>query len=261
MPPLSGCWCWTSVRNMPSSSPAGSASSMSTARSCGTTSRRAGPRTRADGDRSFPAAQPAFTPRAPRSAIRDLFELGIPGAGDLLRHAARLPCAGREGRELPAARIRPSDCHVNDPRSVVRRRRPADRSLDEPRRSGVAHRGRFYPLANTPTCPFAAVQTSQAALLRSAVPPRGDAHPRRRQDARATFWPRLRRTGTWKLGDFAAETIHTDPRAGRHDRVICGLSGGVDSSVVAALLPKRSARSCLASWSTTACCGSTKRKR
>jgi GMP synthase (glutamine-hydrolysing) len=43
-------------------------------------------------------------------------------------------------------------------------------------------------------------------------------------------------TGTWKLGDFAAETIAAIRERVGSDRVICGLSGGVDSSVVAALL-------------------------
>ncbi len=41
---------------------------------------------------------------------------------------------------------------------------------------------------------------------------------------------------TWKLGDFAEETIVAIRRRVGSDRVICGLSGGVDSSVVAALL-------------------------
>ncbi len=43
-------------------------------------------------------------------------------------------------------------------------------------------------------------------------------------------------SGTWQLGDFARETVEAVRQRVGDGRVICGLSGGVDSSVVAALL-------------------------
>jgi GMP synthase (glutamine-hydrolysing) len=42
--------------------------------------------------------------------------------------------------------------------------------------------------------------------------------------------------GTWRLGDFAEQTIAAVRERVGTSRVICGLSGGVDSAVVAALL-------------------------
>lgn len=52
----------------------------------------------------------------------------------------------------------------------------------------------------------------------------------------ANFLSICRCSGTWKLGDFATQTIEAIRQRVGNDRVICGLSGGVDSSVVAALL-------------------------
>jgi GMP synthase (glutamine-hydrolysing) len=94
----------------------------------------------------------------------------------------------------------------------------------------------FVPLARTLNCPLAAVKHRSRPLYGLQFHPEVTHTP----DGKTILANFLNKvcscTGTWRLGDFAEQTIRqVRERVGR-DRVICGLSGGVDSSVVAALL-------------------------
>ncbi len=103
----------------------------------------------------------------------------------------------------------------------------------------------FTPLASTTTCPLAAAACSTP-----------DATGKPRQFVGVQFHPEVTHTphgtdvlrnfvydickcrGTWRMTDFA-ETMAASVRAQVGDgHVVCGLSGGVDSAVVAALLHK-----------------------
>jgi GMP synthase (glutamine-hydrolysing) len=94
----------------------------------------------------------------------------------------------------------------------------------------------FVPLASTTTCPLAAVKHRGRALYGLQFHPEVT-HTLEGKTILANFLAKVCScTGTWRLGDFAEQTIsRIRQRVGNH-RVICGLSGGVDSSVVAALL-------------------------
>ncbi len=96
----------------------------------------------------------------------------------------------------------------------------------------------FVALAGTPTCPLAAVRHKTLPVYGLQFHPEVTHTP-----AGSTILANFVRTlcgcrGAWRLEDFAAQTIdHLRQKIGT-DRVICGLSGGVDSAVVAALLSK-----------------------
>jgi GMP synthase (glutamine-hydrolysing) len=96
----------------------------------------------------------------------------------------------------------------------------------------------FLPLARTATCPLAAVKHRTLPIYGLQFHPEVTHTP-----AGGTMLANFLKhacgcSGSWRLEDFASSVIAgLEKRVGR-DRVICGLSGGVDSAVVAALLSR-----------------------
>ncbi|HSQ56674.1 MAG TPA: glutamine-hydrolyzing GMP synthase, partial [Gemmata sp.] len=98
--------------------------------------------------------------------------------------------------------------------------------------------GDFTPLASTDTCPLAAVKHKSRPIFGIQFHPEV-AHTPHGGMILANF---LRDvcgcTGQWKMSAFIEETVAAIRRQVGKKRVICGLSGGVDSSVCAGLLLK-----------------------
>ena len=94
----------------------------------------------------------------------------------------------------------------------------------------------FVPLAKTATCPYAAVKHRTLPVYGLQFHPEVTHTPRGGRLLENFLSTVCGCSGTWRLGEFAAETIEKVRRVVGNRRVICGLSGGVDSSVVAALL-------------------------
>lgn len=96
----------------------------------------------------------------------------------------------------------------------------------------------FVPLASTPTCPLAAVRHTTLPVYGLQFHPEVTHTPAGSRMLANFLRGVCGCTGTWRLEDVAEATIEELRRRIGKDRVICGLSGGVDSAVVAALLSR-----------------------
>jgi GMP synthase (glutamine-hydrolysing) len=94
----------------------------------------------------------------------------------------------------------------------------------------------FLSLARTATCPIAAVRHKKLPVFGVQFHPEVTHTPLGGTMLHNFLMAVCGCTGTWRLGDFAKETIEQLRKHIGSGRVICGLSGGVDSSVTAALL-------------------------
>jgi len=94
----------------------------------------------------------------------------------------------------------------------------------------------FEVLASTPTCRFAAVRHRSQPLWGVQFHPEVTHTPHGVDMLRNFLYEICGCTGTWRMADFLEAEVDVVRERVGDDRVICGLSGGVDSSVVAALL-------------------------
>jgi GMP synthase (glutamine-hydrolysing) len=96
----------------------------------------------------------------------------------------------------------------------------------------------FLPLARTATCPLAAVRHRSLPVFGLQFHPEVTHTPAGGRILANFLEAACGCTGAWRLDDFAVAMIASLRERIGTDRVICGLSGGVDSAVVAALLSR-----------------------
>jgi len=94
----------------------------------------------------------------------------------------------------------------------------------------------FLPLARTGTCPFAAVKHRGSDFYGVQFHPEVSHTPRGKEILANFVITICRCKGDWRMATFIDENVTEIRRKVGQSHVICGLSGGVDSSVVAMLL-------------------------
>ncbi len=96
----------------------------------------------------------------------------------------------------------------------------------------------FTALATTANCPFAAVRHAGGKFFGVQFHPEVTHTPCGHDILKNYLYDICRCSGSWQMSDFVADTVASVCSQVGKSKVICGLSGGVDSAVTAALLHK-----------------------
>jgi len=168
-----------------------------------------------------------------------LFELDVPilgicyGMQAICRHFGGAVAAGASG-EYGRVRLR-----VERPEGILAHL-PAETTVWMSHGDAVQQvSDEFESLGATPQCPIAAVRHRTRPIFGVQFHPEVTHSPLGAQILRNFIYEVCGCAGTWRVADAIASSVEEiRARVGATERVICGLSGGVDSSVVAALIQR-----------------------
>lgn len=166
----------------------------------------------------------------------DLFRMGLPVLG--ICYGMHLVCDALGGHvnSVPTREYGPARCHVTNSTDLFQ---GTPDELDVWMSHGdqaTTVSDDFVPLAYTSSCPIAAVKHRDLPIYGLQFHPEVTHTPLGNLILRNFLMGVCRCDGTWRLGDFAQETVRQIRDRIGAARVLCGLSGGVDSAVTAALL-------------------------
>ncbi len=166
----------------------------------------------------------------------ELFRLGLPVLG--ICYGMQLACEALGGKveNTPAREYGRAQCRITGRNDLFA-------GVPERTQVWMSHGDQvarvsddFVALAATDTCPIAAVKHRELPIYGLQFHPEVTHTPEGSKILGTFLTAGCGCSGTWRLGDFARQTIDELRCRVGEGRVICGLSGGVDSSVVAALL-------------------------
>src|SRR5262249_53248395 len=165
-----------------------------------------------------------------------LFDLGIPVLG--ICYGMQLACDVLGGQVKPGAsrEFGRTLCHVQEPNGLFA-------GVPEETIVWMSHGDQvravsddFVPLATTEACPIAAVRHRSRPVYGLQFHPEVTHTPQGSRILRNFLYDVCGCQGLWQMQSFIDRTVAELRQRIGSQRVICGLSGGVDSSVTAAIL-------------------------
>jgi GMP synthase (glutamine-hydrolysing) len=176
-----------------------------------------------------------YAPGAPRCDPK-LFDLGIPVLG--ICYGMQLACHLMGGEVKPAGHreFGPASCRFHEADGLFRGVSPESTVWMSHGDQVQTVHGDFLALAATDTCPVAAVRHRSRPVYGLQFHPEVSHTAEGGAILRNFLYDICGCHGDWRVSTIIEDTVaDLRQRVGGH-RVICGLSGGVDSSVTAALL-------------------------
>ncbi len=176
-----------------------------------------------------------YQPDAPRCDER-IFDLGVPILG--ICYGMQLGCQILGAKVIPAKsrEYGRAILTIRD-KSGLLANLPDETPIWASHGDQVGNLGEgFVTLASTKTCPHAAVRHQTKPFFGVQFHPEVSHTPKGEIVLKNFLYTICGCTGDWKMSDFVAQTVKAIRKQVGDAQVICGLSGGVDSSVVASLV-------------------------
>jgi len=165
-----------------------------------------------------------------------IFDLGVPVLG--ICYGMQLACRilGGEVKPAPAREFGRAKLEISSPDKLFTNL-PSEMTVWMSHGDQVQNLGTdFVSLAATSTCPYAAVKHRTRAFYGVQFHPEVTHTPRGGEVLRNFLFDVCGCTGDWQMASFLQDQVKKIREQVGTKRVICGLSGGVDSSVAAALI-------------------------
>jgi GMP synthase (glutamine-hydrolysing) len=168
-----------------------------------------------------------------------IFDVGVPVLGICYGMQIAAQLLGGNVKPGKAREYGRAKLHITDGGNALMAGIPEDTTVWMSHGDQVEDLGPdFLPLASTPTCPMAAMRHKSRPFYAVQFHPEVTHTPHGTQMIENFLYKVCHAEGTWRMGSYIEASVEAIRRQVGGGHVICGLSGGVDSSVLAALLHK-----------------------